>query len=1035
MTNSARAAKPLPVVPSRQGSSGATEEPGSRGWTVLSFPPSNKLIVTTTKGVYIWDAHGTTEIFRSGSEGIVAAKRIISGSEMLAVADSQVVVLHDIGGGLQRSYRLKGSDVGVFLQENYNSADSTKGQVRLLKYAKESESLFFTTTLQNSVQSYSLKHSKLLDPAHTHPSPPSVFALSCTSRFLLSTSSAPPTIHLTSLALNTRPVLLHPTSSSSAVVAAEFHPEQENYFCLAFADGTAAFYDANHFYDSHGNGERRDNAVMVGTGGEMAFIRRLHIGTMTKNAATGGGVTFEGFDPDIDQGGTGLTESGISAIAFVPGRKATVVTVGADGKCCVVDFTQPTKHKAVLLNSWHIRRPATSLSIICSAKKGAIRYSRGASEPEPEPEPRHSLPTESYYIAVGGSDGRLLLFDLDGKALGQHVLDNRGARIIDVEWTQIGGRAPLPYQSNSSGIRRSPVVKRNRKSLRSSAFVESRPLRLELLAMPSNVAQQSVDPLFDFTKSHQTLGVFDGEPPTDESTLTAAIPWEGSGEGDAIVEASSSNKDSQQRPTHVMIESSSATVKRKAMRSPSQTSTEASSSFRSSTEDDSTPPVPPRPDPKPGGRLSIRRAQTTRQSDIQSTSYLSMMAKPRKTSASNPRISRTISVANPPTKTKVFFGPRRPPSPEINNSRDITEASKVQIMSEQPEDGWLDVPETPRRATEVSPVSSATSNRSYKTAVSHHYTSNSLERSDDTVVDWTAGLPPQPVPTLQITQPSGERSSTVKSKRKRHISLSVSSGSARTPTPAPSVSNAGASLISGPSAGSPPKLLPSLPSTRSTEPGMVGKTGPKQKCHTSLPVSSASSSDAIAPISSDSDSPIIRWPSLKKSPRIPELNKGLPDPNKYVRPPTSSPEEPVSDSVTNTVLQGYTFSPSSSPTRPANTSWLVSTTYPKLPRSPLRAPPKPVLVSTVDLKRESQPCSCTCSLTMESILEASFSTLLTEITQKFEVQKTWFEELLKANEKCGMMLAEEQRWLRGESARVEIEKEKGKGQTHDENTS
>ncbi len=114
MTKSARAAKLPPIVPTRQGSSGATEEPGFRGWGVFSFPPSNRLIITTKKGVYVWDVYGITEIFRSGSEGIVAAKKIATGSEMLAVADSQVVVLHDISGGMRRSYRMKGSDVGSF---------------------------------------------------------------------------------------------------------------------------------------------------------------------------------------------------------------------------------------------------------------------------------------------------------------------------------------------------------------------------------------------------------------------------------------------------------------------------------------------------------------------------------------------------------------------------------------------------------------------------------------------------------------------------------------------------------------------------------------------------------------------------------------------------------------------------------------------------------------------------------------------------------------------------------------------------------
>lgn len=84
--------------------------PESRCESAVPFPPEHRLIITTTKGVYTWDAQGVTQIFRSGSEGIVAATRVTSSSEMLAVADSQVVVLHEIGGG-KKSYRLKGSEV------------------------------------------------------------------------------------------------------------------------------------------------------------------------------------------------------------------------------------------------------------------------------------------------------------------------------------------------------------------------------------------------------------------------------------------------------------------------------------------------------------------------------------------------------------------------------------------------------------------------------------------------------------------------------------------------------------------------------------------------------------------------------------------------------------------------------------------------------------------------------------------------------------------------------------------------------------
>ena len=893
-----------------------------------------------------------------------------------------------------------------------------------MEYAKESKNLFFTTALQNSVQTYSLKHSKLLDPAHIHPSPPSVFALSCGSRYLLSTSLTPPTIHLTSLAHNTPPILLRPQFSSAAVVAAGFHPEREDYFCLAFADGTAAVYDANHFYNSHSNGERRENAATLSTGGEKAFIRGLHIGTMTRNAATEGGVAFEGHHPGTDPGGIGGKEFGISAVAFVPGRKATIVTVGADGKCCVVDFTQPSKQKAILLKSWHIRRPATSLSVICSAKTANINISQSERADDSESESRHDLPNDSYYIAVGRSDGRVLLFDLDGKALGEQALDDKGARIVDVEWTQIRSGAALPYQSFGSSIRRSPVVKKKRKSLGSSAVAKSQPLQMKLLATSSNLGEHSEDPLFDFTTPRKTLGAFHWEP----SLYQPAMDPRDGHENNAFVEADKPD-DSQQN--HVTPKSSSANLPRNAIQSSSQTETQRSSSFRSSTEAEWTPPIPPRPIPKPGGRLSIRRDQTSRLSRIKSTSHPSIIAKARRVSSSNPRLSKGLSIANASTKTKVLFGPRNMASPRPTDSRDSTSTSGVQILPEQSDDGWLDVPpETPRRATEISPVSSATSKLSYKSAVSHHIeTSDSAERSDDTVVDWTAGLPRQPVPTLQITHSSGERSQKVKSKRKGHVSLSVSSESVGRLTPTLPVSDAMANPVSGSSAGSPPKPLPSLPSMRSTELEARQQAEPMQDGHAYLSVSSSSKSDMSKPTSSDSGGPIVQWPSLKKSPRIPELNKGLPDPKKHALSPAPSSKASINGSATDTILQAYTTSPYSTPPRVPHTPWLGPTIHPERGDSsqPLpKAAPHPILVSAVDLERESQPRSCTCSLTVKSTIEASFTALRAEIAHQFQTQKTLIDELLRA-EGGGTKLAEENRWLRAELARVEKERDMGKG--------
>ena len=73
----------------------------------FSFPSSHQLVVTTSKGVHYWSHHSVKEVFKSGSEGIVAAKKTSGEENLLAVADSQVVILHDTQKGMQQTYRLK----------------------------------------------------------------------------------------------------------------------------------------------------------------------------------------------------------------------------------------------------------------------------------------------------------------------------------------------------------------------------------------------------------------------------------------------------------------------------------------------------------------------------------------------------------------------------------------------------------------------------------------------------------------------------------------------------------------------------------------------------------------------------------------------------------------------------------------------------------------------------------------------------------------------------------------------------------------
>lgn len=81
----------------------------------FNFPDSHHLIITTSKGVFIWDREGILPVFQSETGGIVASRKTANDSELLAVADSQVVLLHDMNRGDKKTYKLRGSDVRVGL--------------------------------------------------------------------------------------------------------------------------------------------------------------------------------------------------------------------------------------------------------------------------------------------------------------------------------------------------------------------------------------------------------------------------------------------------------------------------------------------------------------------------------------------------------------------------------------------------------------------------------------------------------------------------------------------------------------------------------------------------------------------------------------------------------------------------------------------------------------------------------------------------------------------------------------------------------
>ena len=69
----------------------------------FKLPPNNHLIITTSGGIFSWDQDGVKKLFSSSKKSILAAKEAKDGSQVLAVADEHVVVLHDCKRGREES--------------------------------------------------------------------------------------------------------------------------------------------------------------------------------------------------------------------------------------------------------------------------------------------------------------------------------------------------------------------------------------------------------------------------------------------------------------------------------------------------------------------------------------------------------------------------------------------------------------------------------------------------------------------------------------------------------------------------------------------------------------------------------------------------------------------------------------------------------------------------------------------------------------------------------------------------------------------
>lgn len=243
---------------------------------------------------------------------------------------------------------------------------------------------------------------------------------------MLSASEKPTVIYLQNLTLKTPAIQLHPSASNAAIATASFHPERSNVFLLAFKDGTIAAYDATRLARNcapHTGSASRP--VTNGQAGEISHFSNLHRITSIREKSD---------PPDASPNtAVGSKSVSITGAAFLPGFRTRAISVGADGRCRLVDFEAGGK----ILRTWHAQAPVTSLSI--SAFKSSAQLARTASKQRAGV--NGSGLSDNTVVAVGRVDGQVLLFDSVGLRLDQVLVNALGEKVINVEWMN----GPSPY--------------------------------------------------------------------------------------------------------------------------------------------------------------------------------------------------------------------------------------------------------------------------------------------------------------------------------------------------------------------------------------------------------------------------------------------------------------------------------------------------------------------------------------------------------------------------------------------------------------
>lgn len=476
----------------------------------------------------------------------------------------------------------------------------------------------------------------------------------------------------------------------------------------------------------------------------------------------------QGYDASTGVAVIGNKGLGITAAAFVPGYKSKFVTVGEDGKCCVIDLAVPGKKEARVVDSWHVRSPATSLSITpFNHDHGIFGHTKIQAN-----ETAKNAMKGNPLIAIGCKDGRVLLFDLRGNQLGGEIFHPDGTRVVDVEWMSGEDTTGRKGSKSDHGVPQTPPVKAKKKSV-GSVLGRERTRTEETISIMDGTDEMVLVPTRDSSVRDSTAEESNRQrdlPATVLNHMDLFSPIKVFPEIKATKRKMSGKHDSDSQGSEATIKEVRKPRPRLADDALTDTHTkhlDEEHPPKSSIIRDLVPPVPQRPAPGKEKSIAISRASTV----PEPMNGQSMTAE-----VSGP--ARGLALFAPYMKPNVISVPANSGHPKDNASVDRSNSQNAAFPEAIEEDLWTDIAPASRQHTHIAPGKPSTKrSRSHNKSVAFRPSSSGpSEASNDTVIDWAAASsrPPNPLLPLLASRPLTKPS---KKFKKGQISLSRASSS------------------------------------------------------------------------------------------------------------------------------------------------------------------------------------------------------------------------------------------------------------------